>query len=324
MTLTLVQFEYAWEISAYLRAAGIYYEEENCNFFSTRTASFLPYLKDERYIIEGDRVLSYLKDNYRDIDLDFSEAERAEIDLFTYFLHTVGEITLNRRLWLKAGEREKALAAVYRPAVGVFYSLLYSSANRWVFWRQSRRFSQVTSLTESELAEKLEALYALLNARLAARGEACYLYGDRPSSLDVALFAHLAQIRQFPDTLMHLVDRQPQLMRLYERFLTDFFAPADDSAALSTNQFLRLQHIRIERANEKLCYTTRKTSYNKSDDVERDKMLDAMEEEDKKLFKWRIASFIGTIIVGSATIILLDRVTNSNRSFIPSFKDSSQ
>ena len=120
MTLTLVQFEYAWEISvceqmiiltmqAYLRAAGIYYEEENCNFFSTRTASFLPYLKDERYIIEGDRVLSYLKDNvcshrhcvivqYRDIDLDFSEAERAEIDLFTYFLHTVGEIILVRQI----------------------------------------------------------------------------------------------------------------------------------------------------------------------------------------------------------------------------------
>ena len=53
-------------------------------------------------------------------------------------------------------------------------------------------------------------------------------------------------------------------------------------------------------------------------------VVDAMEEEDKKLFKWRIASFIGTIIVGSATIILLDRVTNSNGSFIPSFMDSSQ
>ena len=53
-------------------------------------------------------------------------------------------------------------------------------------------------------------------------------------------------------------------------------------------------------------------------------VVDAMEEEDKRLLKWRVASFIGTLIVGSATIILFDRVTNKNGSLIPSFMDSSQ
>ena len=74
MSLTLYQFEYAWEIhvnriervvtnQAYLRVAGIYYEEENFDFYSGKVASSLPYLQDKRIIVEEDQAIPYLKEN---------------------------------------------------------------------------------------------------------------------------------------------------------------------------------------------------------------------------------------------------------------------
>ena len=116
MSLTLYQFEYAWEIhvnrtarvvttQAYLRVAGIYYEEENYDFFPGKAVSSLPYLQDQRAIIEEDQAIPYLKENvfssllkdnhqYTDIDIDFLEIDRAEIALFTYTLHTLGDLLL--------------------------------------------------------------------------------------------------------------------------------------------------------------------------------------------------------------------------------------
>ena len=43
--------------------AGIYYEEENYDFFPGKAVSSLPYLQDQRAIIEEDQAIPYLKEN---------------------------------------------------------------------------------------------------------------------------------------------------------------------------------------------------------------------------------------------------------------------
>ena len=46
-----------------MRVAGIYYEEENFDFYSGKVVSSLPYLQDKRAIIEEDQAIPYLKEN---------------------------------------------------------------------------------------------------------------------------------------------------------------------------------------------------------------------------------------------------------------------
>lgn len=86
----------------------------------------------------------------------------------------------------------------------------------------------------------------------------------RPSSLDVALFAHLARVRQYPDTLHYLVDDYPYLMKFFDQFMLSYFSPVEnkENVDLSTNLFILQQHLKIEKADKKFCFTTRKTPCN--------------------------------------------------------------
>ena len=74
MPLTVVQFEYAWEIhvqelrvkfilQVYLRLAGIYYTEENRNYPISILEGKRAYLIDGPYIVNEDHALQYLREN---------------------------------------------------------------------------------------------------------------------------------------------------------------------------------------------------------------------------------------------------------------------
>lgn len=157
---------------AYLRVAGIYYEEENFDFYSGKVVSSLPYLQDKRAIIEEDQAIPYLKENvssllllamsqYTDIDLDFSEIDRAEIALFTHTLHTFGDLLLvflvrfhylqKQKLWLRASNVQKVVSSFYKPVMGSFSGYSYAFSNSWQTWKRLQRFHKAITISEKEV-----------------------------------------------------------------------------------------------------------------------------------------------------------------------------
>lgn len=100
----------------------------------------------------------------------------------------------------------------------------------------------------------------MLNQRLASQKQADFLFGYRPSTADVYLFAHLARIQAFPSTLKHVVDAYPLLQEYYERVMNMYFIPLenDKSAVLTTNQFIINQGLVVEVSNPSRCFTKRK------------------------------------------------------------------
>ena len=77
----------------------------------------------------------------------------------------------------------------------------------------------------------------------------------------MALFAHLAKVKQYPDTLNYIVEDYPHLMEFYEQFLFSYFSPEEskENPAVSTNLFVLHQKLQIENVDKKFCFTTRKT-----------------------------------------------------------------
>lgn len=108
----------------------------------------------------------------------------------------------------------------------------------------------------------LESLYACLNSRFAAQKEPDFVYGYRPSSLDAALFAHIAQIQEVPSTLQHIIDSYPQLMRFYERILDAYFVHnRSEAESKPSNELLRSGHA-CTGVQPRGCYITRKEPCN--------------------------------------------------------------
>ena len=77
----------------------------------------------------------------------------------------------------------------------------------------------------------------------------------------MALFAHLAKMKQYPESLQYLVEDYPHLMEFYDQFLFSYFTPVEsaENPAISTNQFVLHQQLKIENADKKFCFATRKT-----------------------------------------------------------------
>ena len=135
------------------------------------------------------------------------------------------------------------------------------------------------------------------------------MYGDRPSSLDVALFAHLAKMKQYPESLQYLVEDYPHLMEFYDQFLFSYFTPVEsaENPAISTNQFVLHQQLKIENADKKFCFATRKTPYeSKKEESEEERMMREAYEQDKQMFYWRIGSFAGVLTLGGVLSLLIN------------------
>ena len=217
---------------------------------------------------------------YTDLDLDYSDPERAEIALYSYLLNTVASslyVTVisycdpqGKRKWLTRDSLKQIVQTIYRPILGLPSSLMFAASN---YLQQRTHFNKLKSVTQEteeevciiiigkwQLLSKLEALYGILNQRLASQKQPDFLFGYRPSTADVYFFAHLAQIQEVPSTLQHIVSEYPYLQDYYQRIMNAYFIPleTDTEAILTTNVFLLNRGLKVEVSNEKRCFITRK------------------------------------------------------------------
>ena len=72
----------------------------------------------------------------------------------------------------------------------------------------------------------LANIYRVLNEKLHTTEGSLFLYGDSPSSLDAALFAHIARLMEFPAALQNHLQNYPTLVRYYERIMKKYFSAA--------------------------------------------------------------------------------------------------
>lgn len=109
-----------------------------------------------------------------------------------------------------------------------------------------------------QMMELLESLYGLLNSKFASQKEPDFVYGYRPSSLDAALFAHIALVREVPSTLQHILDAYPELQHFYERIYEAYFIHnrTGEEVKECENAFVKGMH--VQQSNPRMCYVTRK------------------------------------------------------------------
>lgn len=107
----------------------------------------------------------------------------------------------------------------------------------------------------------MESCYAFSNTKLASQKEPDFIFGYRPSTLDVMMIGHLARIQECPQSLQHVVENYPELMKYFERMLSGYFVPltVQEGCELSTNSFLAQQNLQVEISSKKLCYIERKS-----------------------------------------------------------------
>lgn len=184
MPLTVVQFEYAWEIhvqelrvkfilQVYLRLAGIYYTEENRNYPISVLEGKRAYLIDGPYIVNEDHALQYLRENvfmfcvqfslqYTDIDLDYSEVERSEISVYSYLLQTIGTVLYvmsicefnyvqNKRKWCVWENAKNMIKNVYKPILSFPYNLYYGLSTINEVKKQTKAFEKAVPLSDDEV-----------------------------------------------------------------------------------------------------------------------------------------------------------------------------
>ena len=99
----------------------------------------------------------------------------------------------------------------------------------------------------------------MLNHKLSLQKQPDFLYGYRPSTADVYLFAHLAAIQDVPSTLSHILSDYPFLQDYYQRVMRMYFTPMNPDTPCSDNLFVQKRGLKIELSNQKDCFTTRKT-----------------------------------------------------------------
>lgn len=175
----------------------------------------------------------------------------------------------NKRKWLDYQSCKKVINSMYRPLLSLPVSLQFGVKQ---YIKEKKHFSQFTSITQTneeevgtlfhcdkQLLKKLEALYGVLNHKLSLQKQPDFLYGYRPSSADVYLFAHLAAIQDVPSTLSHILSDYPFLQDYYQRVMRMYFTPMNPDTPCSDNLFVQKRGLKIELSNQKDCFTTRKT-----------------------------------------------------------------
>lgn len=158
---------------------------------------------------------------------------------------------------------------MYRPLLSLPVSLQFGVKQ---YIKEKKHFSQFTSITQTNeeevgtlfLCDKVAFEKAGSSLRCAQSQTlltetARFLYGYRPSSADVYLFAHLAAIQDVPSTLSHILSDYPFLQDYYQRVMRMYFTPMNPDTPCSDNLFVQKRGLKIELSNQKDCFTTRKT-----------------------------------------------------------------
>lgn len=106
----------------------------------------------------------------------------------------------------------------------------------------------------TQMLELLLSVYSFVNEKLKSQEEPDFIFGYRPSTLDVMLIAHLACLREPPETILHFAQAYPAMMDYYERMLYCYFSSTsnNDGVQLSTNPFVLGNHLSIEHSKKEL------------------------------------------------------------------------
>lgn len=105
-----------------------------------------------------------------------------------------------------------------------------------------------------QMLELLLSVYSFVNEKLKSQDEPDFIFGYRPSTLDVMLIAHLAGLHEPPETILHFAQAYPAMMDYYERMLYCYFSSTSNKEGLqlSTNQFILGNSLSIEHSKKEL------------------------------------------------------------------------
>ena len=106
----------------------------------------------------------------------------------------------------------------------------------------------------------LESCYSFISNKLKSQKQPDFVFGYRPSTLDVLLIAHLARIKENSPILQAIVQGYPELTSYFERMMGGYFIPfsKDETTQISNNRFLRENNVVVELCSKKNCYIERK------------------------------------------------------------------
>ena len=234
-TLLLLQHASAWgapslavectQAHALLKIATATYAALNANDAQAPWAHQLPLLRIGARTVEHSDIGAELKAAGYDTDAHLDATQRAESLAYAALAEERLGIALLHAQWAD----DDNFAAVTKPAYSARLPFPLSYYLPWTMRR--RALSQLARRGYRDAARAhaagAEAL-AAISTRLAERP---YFHGERPSSVDASLFAHLSAALRCPvpnDELRRSLRALPNLERYCERFSRRHFGGSDE------------------------------------------------------------------------------------------------
>ena len=158
-----------------------------------------------------------------DLDARLSPEQQADLAAFQAL---VGASLAEATLWITWGDVEaytRHTRAAYSSRLPAPLSYLVPRGQRKQVLRDLERRGSDSAAGALRLAARA---YQALDAKLAAGGGARYFFGDRPSSLDAAVLAHVLFHRTAPvspQALREELGKYPHLVKYCDRLATEVF-----------------------------------------------------------------------------------------------------
>eukprot|EP00873_Tetraselmis_striata_P040673 jgi/Tetstr1/460937/TSEL_006089.t1 len=205
--------EGAWELPsfcpasvsvlAYLRLSRIAFSESPCSSSSTSPSGSLPVLESGDELVGNEdtsswrcewdaaaSILDHLARTRVDLDSCLTPHEKALKMAYAALVDSKLLPATVFSTWVSQNSWRNYTQAAYGAG-------LPFPASRLVPWRRRREMLRhFADANEGQLVEDAACVYAALAAQLEARGP--FLFGDKPSSLDMTVFAHLLYHRNAP------------------------------------------------------------------------------------------------------------------------------
>ena len=230
-----------------MRFASIPFEETNAEYPSVELTGELPQLTVDNIVLGSNDIFQYLKEKVCDLDKNFSKTSKNEITLYSYLIRVYANSIFSSYKWSSNKEAYKFVKPVYDSVLSFPYNYSYYRE------KQNRAKSAagvILPLQRKDQLEVLDNLYKIMVEKLhqhissLPEDKPCFLFGEQPSSLDAVLFAHLAQIMEFPSELQSHLLTFPTLVSFYESIMKRYFSAARGEAT-SDNMFVNRYGMRI-------------------------------------------------------------------------------
>jgi glutathione S-transferase len=174
--------------------------------------------KPTELLADDQAILKYLKEKVHDLDGAYPPHAVADILAYTSMVRDMLEPMLSYTWWVDPANTSemKHILAGHLPVVLNWYmpSRLFNQAKQ--------QLDYMNKSNPDALFDRAIAAYESLSNRL---GSSPYFMGEKPCSLDAALFAHLqcVQLKLPNNPLLKELDRFPNLKRFYANIQHKFY-----------------------------------------------------------------------------------------------------